>query len=62
MILQHSVGNLIKLQQFNAHYAYHSLITTDYAEVDNLECGKVCCVDDDKQCPLCYVKKSVTDN
>ena len=43
IISQESSKNLEMLNQFNNKHAYHMLITTDYNEIDNLECGKVRC-------------------
>lgn len=54
-------GKSPEIDQFNAHHAFHSLITTAYNEIDNLECGKIRCEDDDKRRPLHYVKDVVQD-
>jgi hypothetical protein len=47
IILHETHKDQIKLEDFNQGHFQHSLITTLYSEIDNLECGKVHCNDDD---------------
>ncbi len=57
MIVNPTAENQAKLQRFEDRHRGHSLITTDYAEIDNLECGKVHCEDEDPREKLHYATK-----
>ena len=57
MILNESYENQQKLKRFNLDHIEHSLITTDYSEINQLQCGKVTCEDDEIEQKYDYVKK-----
>jgi len=56
MILNDTAENKQKLTRFDSDHNKHTLITTSYTEIDNLECGKVHCEDDDPRKKVDYVK------
>jgi len=62
MISEQSAQNLALLDHFNQRHAYHMLITTDYNEIDNLECGKVRCEEDDIRKHLHLVTREPEDD
>lgn len=45
-----------RLAKFDSDHAKHTLITTKYSEIDNLECGKVQCEDTDERQKYDYVR------
>ncbi len=49
MILNDSLESQEKLKEFEGNHYKHTLITTKYSEIDNLECGKVHCEDTDER-------------
>lgn len=56
MIIRETSQNKEKLKAFEQKHLSHTLITTSYAEKDNLECGKVVCEDEDERDPLEFIK------
>lgn len=53
IIIRETYEGKEKLKEFEKIHKAHTLITTDYSEKDNLECGTVECVDEDFK-PLHY--------
>ncbi|MHA1150213.1 MAG: hypothetical protein ACTSR8_18430 [Promethearchaeota archaeon] len=49
MVIHETAENKEKLKNFEDLHIGHPLITTDYSEKDNLECGKITCDDEDER-------------
>ena len=56
IILKETFENKKKLEIFNLKHQGHTVITTNYSELPNLECGKFVCEDDDPKTPLKFEK------
>ena len=49
VVIHETPENKKKLAEFERDHRGHTLITADYSEKDNLECGKVRCEDEDER-------------
>jgi hypothetical protein len=56
MHIRETAENKEKLEVFERDHRGHTLITTDYSEKDNLECGKITCEDEDERDALSFTK------
>jgi hypothetical protein len=56
IILNPTYENQTRLRRFDETHIGHPLITTNYSEIDALECGKVVCEDDDPRDELDLVQ------
>ncbi|MBD3349871.1 MAG: hypothetical protein GF364_00115 [Candidatus Lokiarchaeota archaeon] len=56
IIIREDYESKKKQEMFESHHREHTLITADYNDINNLECGKVVCEDDDEKIPYKYDK------
>jgi hypothetical protein len=57
IILNETGDSKNTLERFNIEHNKHSLITTKFSEIDELECGKVTCADNDIRNKMELTKK-----